>query len=103
MEIILAPPIALVLYALLVGLLSVLGRRLAASGNASLMKSSTYAGGEAPPTSAAMPGYSTFFVIALFFAVLHLGVLMLASAGLSLVAGIYVAGLLLVLLVLTLG
>ena len=33
-----------------------------------------------------LPGYRQFFVIALFFAVLHLGVLMLGSSGLTPVA-----------------
>ncbi len=103
MDIILAPPVALILYVALVATISVIGRVLAASGKASAMKSSIYASGEAPPTAAALPGYTAFFVIALFFAVLHLGVLMLASGGLSLIAGVYLAGLLLVLLVLILG
>jgi D-alanyl-lipoteichoic acid acyltransferase DltB (MBOAT superfamily) len=44
-----------------------------------------------------------FFVIGLFFAVLHLGVLMLASGGLSPMMGVYVAGLMLALVALILG
>ena len=51
----------------------------------------------------AAPGYKPFFVIALFFAILHLGVLMLGSSSLSPIAGIYLAGLLLTLLALILG
>jgi hypothetical protein len=49
------------------------------------------------------PGYRPYFVTALFFAVLHLGALMIASSGLTPLAGIYVAGLIVVLIALILG
>jgi len=35
-----------------------------------------------PPTSVGVPGYRPFFVVALFFAVLHLGVLVLGRVSL---------------------
>jgi hypothetical protein len=50
-----------------------------------------------------VPGYRPFFIIALFFAVLHLGVLMLGSSGLAPFALLYLVGLLLALLALILG
>jgi hypothetical protein len=51
----------------------------------------------------AAPGYRQFFVIALFFAILHLGVLMIGSSDLSSVAGLYLLGLILALIALILG
>ena len=49
------------------------------------------------------PGYRQFFVIALFFAVLHLGVIMVGSSDLSSVTVIYLLGLILALIALILG
>lgn len=102
MEILLSPPLAFLLYLLLTGGLSAAGRRLAEPGHATSLKASTYAGGEAPPTRPTAPGYQPFFVVALFFAVLHLGVLVLSSGDLSPTMGFYLAGLMLVLVVLAL-
>ncbi len=104
MQILLLPPIAFLAYLLLVWLLSLFGKRLA--GNiavASPFKVSTYSSGEAPPTRLAAPGYRPFFVVALFFAVLHLGILVLSTGGFSPVIAIYLVGLLLALLALILG
>ncbi|MCB8987896.1 MAG: hypothetical protein H6661_09140, partial [Ardenticatenaceae bacterium] len=50
-----------------------------------------------------LPGYRPFFVIALFFAVLHLGVLMLGSSIPSPISVLYLAGLILALIALVLG
>ncbi len=102
-DILLSPAVAFLLYVALAGILSGVGRVLAGPGRATPLKSSIYASGEAPPTRPAAPGYRPFFVIALFFAVLHLGVLMLGSSSLLPVAGVYLVGLLLVLVVLILG
>ncbi len=104
MQIILTPPIAFLVYLVLVGLLSLFARRLAArSGEVSAIKSSTYSSGEAPPTRLAAPGYRPFFVVALFFAVLHLGVLVMSSGTPSPVMIIYLVGLLVALVALILG
>jgi NADH:ubiquinone oxidoreductase subunit 3 (subunit A) len=102
-DIFLSPPFALLLYLGLAGVLSGIGRSLVGPSKPSSMKSATYASGEAPPAPGPLPGYRPFFVIALFFAVLHLGVLVLASGGLAPIAGIYLAGLMLTLLALALG
>lgn len=99
----LTPPIALLINLALVGLLASFGRLLAGPGTPTSAKSSTYSSGEEAPAGMAAPGYKPFFVIALFFAILHLGVLMLGSSSLSPIAGIYLAGLLLSLLALILG
>ena len=73
MDFLLIPPVALVIYVVLVGALSGLGRMLAGRGAPNGAKSSTYTGGEAAPQQMAAPGYRPFFVVALFFAILHLG------------------------------
>jgi NADH:ubiquinone oxidoreductase subunit 3 (subunit A) len=102
-KIIFSPPIAFMLYLLLSGLIYAIGRMLAGPGQASLLKSSTYSSGEAPPTRPAVPGYRPFFVVALFFAVLHLGALVLGSGELTSQTVIYLIGLFLALWVLILG
>lgn len=109
MNFILSPPVAFLIYVLMVALLYGFGRLLAPAGRRSAAKSSLYAGGEVAATAKAAPGYRRFFIVALFFAVLHLGALVLATAGLA--AGaigpgfgvailIYVGGLSLTLLIL---
>ena len=102
-QLLLTPPVAFLVYLLLVGLLSGIGRVLAGAEQPNPIKSSMYTGGELSTGSRGAPGYRPFFVIALFFAVLHLGVLMLGSSGLTALSGIYLLGLLLVLIALILG
>jgi NADH:ubiquinone oxidoreductase subunit 3 (subunit A) len=104
MNFLLYPPIAFVAYIALVGLISLAGRQFSAkSGPDSPYKAATYSSGEAHPAAAAAPGYRQFFNVGLFFAALHLGILMAGSGGLTLVTGIYLVGLVLVLLALILG
>src|SRR5512145_860983 len=103
MEILLAPPLAFLIYLGLVGILAGLGRIMAGPEQPNELKSSVYAGGELSPTQVAAPGYRPFFVIALFFAVVHLGILMLGSADLSPIMGVYLVGLLIALVALILG
>ncbi len=102
-QLLLTPPIAFLAYLGLVGILSGIGRVLAGPEQPNPLKSSTYTGGERPFKSEAVPGYRPFFIIALFFAVLHLGVLMLGSSGLAPFALLYLVGLLLALWALILG
>jgi len=104
MQIILIPPIAFLIYLGLVGLLSLFAKEQAGTSRAgSTLKSSTYSSGEEPPTRLAAPGYRPFFVVALFFAILHLGVLVLSTGKTSSVMIIYLVGLLVALLALILG
>jgi NADH:ubiquinone oxidoreductase subunit 3 (subunit A) len=100
---ILAPPAAFLIYVLLVAALAGAGRYLAGPARATALKTSTYASGEAPPQTAAAPGYRPFFVVALFFTILHLGVLMLGSSQFLPMSGIYLVGLMLALIALILG
>lgn len=105
MEVLLYPPIAFVVYLVLVGVLSGVGRALAvpAHSHADAAKSSAYASGEVGETYQAAPGYRQFFVVALFFAVLHLGMLLAGSSGLTLVTAAYIVGLIVALVALILG
>lgn len=102
-DILLSPPIALIIYLALAAILYRFAGGMAERGVVNEEKRSVYAGGEASPERMAAPGYRPFFVIALFFAILHLGVLMLGSSGLTPLSGLYLAGLLLALLALILG
>ncbi len=103
MQILLTPPIAFVIYLGLAALLSAAGSKLAGPVKTSPLKSSTYSSGERPPTRLAAPGYRPFFVVALFFAVLHLGALVLGTGHFSPGMLVYLLGLALALLALILG
>ncbi len=100
----LIPPVTFLLYLALVTILSGFGRMMAGKEHtSSALKSSTYASGEAPTASSGAPGYRPFFKGALFFAMLHLGALVLATGGLTAMSGIYLLGLMLALVALILG
>jgi NADH:ubiquinone oxidoreductase subunit 3 (subunit A) len=103
MKPLLIPPIAFLISLLLVVLLNMLGKVLAGPSKYSALKSSVYSSGEEAPTRIAAPGYRPFFVVALFFAVLHLGALVLGTGIASPVLIIYLCGLMLALLALILG
>jgi len=103
MDILLTPPVAFLLYIPLVLLIVALGRVLAGASRPTAMKTSVYGSGEASPTFAAAPGYRPFFLIAFFFAIVHLGMLVLGIGSLPIPAAAYIAGLLLALAALILG
>ena len=99
----LSPLVAFVIYFVVVGITSGLGSLFSARGSKTRFKTAAYASGEANDPVPAAPGYRQFFVIALFFAVLHLGVLMIGSSDMSPVTGLYLLGLILALIALILG
>lgn len=103
MDIIFSPVVAFLAYVPLVLVLLGLGRLLAGPASANAMKSSVYGSGEAPPSFAAAPGYQPFFLIALFFAVVHLAMLVLGIGTLPVPAAIYLVGLFVALVALILG
>jgi NADH:ubiquinone oxidoreductase subunit 3 (subunit A) len=103
LEALLSPPVAFLIYIPLVSLIALFGRSLATKGTANTMKSSLYSSGEEAPGSTAVPGYQPFFLIALFFAILHLGILVLGSGGLTPMQGVYLLGLVIALVALMLG
>jgi NADH:ubiquinone oxidoreductase subunit 3 (subunit A) len=102
-DLILSPLFAFAIYGVLVAILYLFGKGLSMRGKLSELKLGGYASGEESDSSPAAPGYRPFFVVALFFAVLHLGVLMLATSGLAPVSLVYLGGLMLALLALILG
>jgi NADH:ubiquinone oxidoreductase subunit 3 (subunit A) len=102
-NILLSPLVAFLIYCAVASIFSGLGRIFSAQGRKSDLKSTTYASGEENDPIPAAPGYRQFFVVALFFAVLHLGVLMVGSSNLSPTAGVYLLGLILALVALILG
>jgi len=102
-NLLLSPLFAFIIYGVLVGILSLVSKAVSMRGKTSQLKTSTYASGEEHDSEPAAPGYRPFFVAALFFAVLHLGVLMLSTSGLAPVSLVYLGGLMLALLALILG
>ena len=102
-EIVLTPPVAFLIYMLLVSALVALGRIFAGQSRPTPAKSSTYASGEEALPSAVAPGYRPFFRVALFFAVLHLGVIVLGTGDTSMGSVLYLVGLMLALIALILG
>ena len=102
-DLILSPLFAFAIYGVLVAILYLFGKGLSMRGKLSELKLGGYASGEESDSSPAAPGYRPFFVVALFFAVLHLGVLMLATSVLAPVSLVYLGGLMLALLALILG
>ena len=104
MNILLSPPIAFLIYTPLVFLILLLGKKMSGPAkDASELKSSVYGSGEKAPSYMAAPGYKPFFLIAFFFAILHLGMLVLGSGGFTVYAVIYLIGLVLGLIALILG
>lgn len=102
-DFILSPLMAFGVYIVLVAILSMAARSIAIRGKESAGKREKYAGGEEHDSEPAAPGYRPFFAVALFFAVLHLGVLMIGTSGFSPFSGVYVGGLILALIALILG
>lgn len=103
MESLLTPPLAFGVYLALVSLLALLGRHMAAPGTGGSLTSTAYASGEEAPERSGAPGYRPFFLVALFFGILHLGVLVLGTSDLSPIAAVYLLGLALSLLALVIG
>lgn len=102
MPALLSPPVALLLYLVIgsvaVGLLRAL-HGVRHDGPQAVL----YASGEAPARDHAAPGYQPFFGTALFFALLHVGVLIASIATVQPVAAAYAAGVLIILLVVVLA
>lgn len=103
MQLLTSPPISLLIYLVLVTILFLIGKALAGKENPTPEKSSLYGSGEEAPTSFASPGYRPFFLIAFFFAILHLGVLVVGTGSFSLKLIPFILGLILALVALILG
>jgi len=103
MEFLLTPPVAFLVYIPLVMIITWLGKQLAGPSIQNAAKSSSYGSGEKAPSMAAAPGYRPFFLVAFFFAILHLGMLVLGTGNLSWQHAAYILGLSLTLVALILG
>lgn len=103
MDFLLSPPIAFLIYIPLVLVISLVGKTMAGPEKPSPVKESGYFSGEEAYTPSAAPGYKPFFLIAFFFAILHLGVLILGTGDFTVNMIPYLAGLIFVLIVLLLG
>ena len=103
MEIILTPPIAFLIYIPFVIFLLLVGRGMAGTSKKSSMKETIYASGEEASTTPAAPGYKPFFMIAFFFAILHLGMLIIGTGTFSFQSVPFLLGLMFSLIALLLG
>ena len=103
MNILLSPQLAFLIYIPLILVILWFGRQLAGPSQSDPAKASLYGSGEEAPMFTAAPGYKPFFLVALFFAILHLGMLALGLAGDSPVAVAYLIGLAVALVALILG
>lgn len=78
-DFLISPPVAFVLYLLVVFLIYLLGKRMAPKLNKVGGKLTTYACGEDIPGAKVQFGYRLFFFIALFFTIMHVAALMIAT------------------------
>jgi NADH-quinone oxidoreductase subunit A len=78
-EFLISPPVAFVLYLFVVFLVYLLGKRMAPKANKVGGKLTTYACGEDIPGVKVQFGYRLFFFIALFFTIMHVATLMIAT------------------------
>jgi NADH:ubiquinone oxidoreductase subunit 3 (subunit A) len=76
---------------------------MAGSSKQSKMKETIYASGEEASTNPAAPGYRPFFMIAFFFAILHLGMLIIGTGSFSFELVPFLLGLMFSLIALLLG
>lgn len=103
MDILLSPPLAFMIYIPLVVIILWFGKKLAGPEKPSELKRTIYASGEEATTDPAAPGYKPFFMIAFFFAVLHLGILVVGTGDFSVDSVPFLLGLILALVTLLLG
>jgi NADH:ubiquinone oxidoreductase subunit 3 (subunit A) len=103
MSVLLSPPLAFLIYLPLVFAIYFVGKGLAGKEKPSPEKSSLYGSGEEAATSMASPGYRPFFLIAFFFALLHLGMLVMGTGQIEVKLLPYIIGLILALVALILG
>lgn len=104
MEFLLYPPVALIFYGLVGFLITKLGQVAAPpEDHTNEVKHGLYASGEEGPEDFPVPGYKPFLLIALFFAIIHIGVLVVGMSNLSASSIVFLAVLILGLITLMLG
>ena len=100
----LSPPVAFLIYSALGALIFLYGKMSAPVEDiADDQKRSLYGSGEAGPEERGVPGYKPFLLISLFFALMHLGVLVIGTGSLNSETGIYTFILMISLAALILG
>lgn len=90
-SILLSPPVAfLILLALSLGI-SAISKKVSAKGSESSRKAKAYACGEDMPENQGQPEYAEFFKFAFFFTIMHVVVLIVATApfGISAMSAVY--------------
>lgn len=78
-DILISPPLAFLVFVVLFTVLYLVAGKFAVSGKKSKEKVSTYACGEDIPGFKFQFGYSIFFVFALFFTIMHVTALVIAT------------------------
>jgi len=98
----LTPPIAFIVFLVISLALSKVGGLIAARGSDLPGKTKAYACGEDIKQNSSQPDYGQFFHFAFFFTVMHVAVLIIATvpAGISFMAGLYLAAAVLALFIL---
>lgn len=94
-EFLLFPPVAFSIFLVIGGLIELCGKWLAAKGKTSGGKQSQYACGEDVPAQRVQPDYSDFFPFALFFSIIHVTALIMAtlpSGNIALMGILYLTG-----------
>ncbi|MBM3295415.1 MAG: hypothetical protein FJY82_12975 [Candidatus Aminicenantes bacterium] len=94
LDFLLSPPVAFVLFLAVAGLIYLLGKHLAPKTTDVGGKLTSYACGEDIPGTKVQFGYRLFFFIALFFTIMHVAALIIATAPsgkLALFAVLYLA------------
>jgi NADH-quinone oxidoreductase subunit A len=78
-DFLISPPVAFVLFLGVAGLVYLLGKRMAPKLDRTGGKLTSYACGEDIPGTKVQFGYRLFFFIALFFTIMHVAALMIAT------------------------
>ncbi len=94
-EYIVFPPVAFMIFLAVGSLIYLSGSWLAAKGKKSGGKKTQYACGEDVPAQRVQPDYSAFFPFALFFSIIHVTALIMAtlpSGNIALMGILYLAG-----------
>jgi NADH:ubiquinone oxidoreductase subunit 3 (subunit A) len=89
------PPVAFIVFFTIGSLIYLSGTRLAAKGKKSGGKKTQYACGEDVPAQRVQPDYSAFFPFALFFSIIHVTALIMATlpaGNIALIGILYLAG-----------
>jgi NADH:ubiquinone oxidoreductase subunit 3 (subunit A) len=78
-DILISPPVAFILFLGIASLIYLLGKRMAPRLNKTGGKLTTYACGEDIPGVKVQFGYRLFFFVALFFTIMHVAALVIAT------------------------